>query len=164
MLFRDNINQMKFLGDGTFVLKVDTKYLKNEICFKVISATLFTASPIKSVVRITIFSPPVLVSMNVTMTLQIFLLIIKYFCQDPPSPEEPQLCDRSCGCHRRRVLLRHPGVPHRWGPRVGRQRLQGSQGEEDHPQASPAGHQRYVVTSIILSHIIHKKFSLATSL
>ena len=72
MLFRDNINQMKFLGDETFVLKVDTKYLKNEICFKVISATLFTASPIKSVVRITIFSPLVLVSMNVTMTLQIF--------------------------------------------------------------------------------------------
>ena len=164
MLFRDNINQMKFLGDGTFVLKVDTKYLKNEICFKVISATLFTASPIKSVVCITIFSPPVLVLMNVTMTLQIFLLIIKYFCQDPPSPEEPQLCDRSCGRHRCRVLLRHPGVPHRRGPRVGRQRLQGSQGEEDHPQASPAGHQRYVVTNIIFPHIIHKRFLLSTSL
>merc|ERR1712241_555303 len=80
--------------------------------------------------------------MKMTMTVQIFLLIIKNIYQDPPSPEEPQLCDWSCGSHRCRVLLRHPGVPHRRGPRVGRQRLQGSQGEEDHPQTSPAGHQR----------------------
>merc|ERR1712024_218717 len=27
--------------------------------------------------------------------------------KDPPSPEEPQLCDWSCGSHRCRVLLRH---------------------------------------------------------
>ena len=101
--------------------------------------------------------------MKMTMTLQIFLLIIKYFCQDPPSPEEPQLCDWSCGRHRCCVLLRHPGVPHRWGPRVGRQRLQGSQGEEDHPQTSPAGHQRYVVINVLFlcsrrDHRIRKIF------
>merc|ERR1712032_217879 len=58
--------------------------------------------------------------------------------EDPPSPEEPQFRRRSCWSHGCRLQLRHPGVPHRRGPRVGRKCLQGSQGQENHSQTLAA--------------------------
>ena len=62
--------------------------------------------------------------------------------QDPPAPEVPRHLLWPRRCHRRRLQLRHPGVPHRRGPRAGGQCLKGPKGEEDHSATSAARHQR----------------------
>merc|ERR1712130_532825 len=62
--------------------------------------------------------------------------------KNPSSPQEPLLLIWSCRSHCCCVQLCHSGVPNCRGARVGRQRFQGLEGEEDHPKASPARHQR----------------------
>merc|ERR1712224_1056298 len=59
----------------------------------------------------------------------------------PPLPQGKDCPGWTRRRNRRRVLRCHPRVPHRRGSGVGRKRLQGPQGEEDHAKASSARHQ-----------------------
>jgi len=59
--------------------------------------------------------------------------------QDPPAPQVEGNLLRQSWSHCGRLQLGHPRVSHRRGARVGRERVQGSEGEEDHSKTSPAG-------------------------
>lgn len=65
---------------------------------------------------------------------------LKRFFQDPPSPQVEGNLIRQSWSHCSCLQLGYPWVSHRWGAWVGRERIQGSQGEEDHSETSPAGH------------------------